>query len=301
MAKIIDGKAIAAEIRAELKAELADLATRFPDADPPNLSVVIVGERGDSQTYVRLKRAAAKEVGIQSECVSLPEEVSQEKLRRTIASLNAETMVHGVLLQLPVPKHIDESIVLDEISESKDVDGIHPLNFGMLTAHHHQRQAMYAPCTPLGVIELLRRSGVTMAGKRAVVLGRSTIVGIPAAHLLMAENATVTICHSKTGDITPFVREADILVCAAGKPGIVRGDMIKPGAAVIDVSTVPVPDATKKTGFRLTGDCNFNEVKEVAGYLSPVPGGVGPMTIAMLLKNTVSGYRRSLIRSGLRL
>ena len=296
MATIIDGKAIAATIRREVASEFSDLRRRFPDAIPPNLSVVTVGERADSLTYVRLKRAAAAEVGIQSVAISLPDSVSQTKLERTIAALDSDEHVHGILVQLPLPSHIDRSEALDAVSAAKDVDGIHPSNFGCLTAH--RRAPLFAPCTPLGVMELLRRSGIELAGREAVVVGRSGIVGVPMAHMLMAADATVTMCHSSTRDLAASVRRADVVVAAAGVPKLIRGDWIKPGAAVIDVGTTPVQSATAKGGYRLAGDCVFDEVQQVAGHVTPVPGGVGPMTIAMLLRNTLVGYKRALVRAG---
>jgi 5,10-methylene-tetrahydrofolate dehydrogenase/methenyl tetrahydrofolate cyclohydrolase len=290
MAQIIDGKAIAATIRAEVKAAIETIRQER-GVDAPGLAVVIVGERKDSQTYVRLKEEAAKEVGMQSTKIELPADIPQERLVEVVRELNSNPSVHGILVQLPLPSHIDESEVLDQISPQKDVDGLHPLNVGLM--HSKKRPAYHLPCTPLGCIELLKRSGVQIAGKHAVVVGRSNIVGLPVSHLLLQENATVTIVHSKTVNPAETVKRADIVVSAAGQAGLVRGDWIKPGAAVIDVGTNAVTDTTKKAGFRLVGDVNFDEAKEVAGFITPVPGGVGPMTIAMLLSNTLNSFKRA--------
>eukprot|EP00775_Hariotina_reticulata_P007190 gene7190-7404_t len=259
-------------------------------AQVPGLAVVIVGERKDSQTYVRMKKKACEEVGIASFGADLPETATQQEVLDVVAKLNADPEVHGILVQLPLPKHIDEQLVLSAISVEKDVDGFHPLNIGRLCMKG--REPLFVPCTPLGCIELLDRINVPIRGKRAVVIGRSNIVGMPVALLLNKRDATVTICHSATQNMDQIVRQADIVVAAAGQPEIVKGSWLKPGAIVIDVGTNPVDDPTKKAGYRLVGDCAFQECKEVAGAITPVPGGVGPMTIAMLLKNTLSSAAR---------
>jgi 5,10-methylene-tetrahydrofolate dehydrogenase/methenyl tetrahydrofolate cyclohydrolase len=233
-----------------------------------------------------MKRKACEEVGIASYGADLAETATEAEVLSVVQSFNRNPNVHGILVQLPLPKHIDEQKILGAISVEKDVDGFHPLNIGRLCMKG--REPLFVPCTPLGCMELLERCKIPIKGKRAVVVGRSNIVGMPAAMLLNKRDATVTICHSATKKMEEIVREADIVIAAAGQPELIRGSWIKPGAAVIDVGTNPVPDPSKKTGFRLVGDCCFEECKEVAGAITPVPGGVGPMTIAMLLKNTVN-------------
>ncbi len=288
-AQIIDGKAIAATIRGEIKAEVDDM--RAKTGKVPGLAAVLVGDRKDSQTYVRMKKRACEEVGITSFGYDLPGDISQEELLKVVQELNDNPDVHGILVQLPLPKHINEEEVLAAISIEKDVDGFHPLNIGRLSMKG--RDPLFVPCTPKGVIELLDRSGVTIEGKNAVVLGRSNIVGLPVAMLLLHRNATLTICHSRTPDIPAVTRNADILIAAVGRAEMVKGDWIKPGAAVIDVGVNAVDDPTAKKGYRLVGDVDFDSAKEVAGKLTPVPGGVGPMTIAMLLRNTMDGAKRA--------
>jgi 5,10-methylene-tetrahydrofolate dehydrogenase/methenyl tetrahydrofolate cyclohydrolase len=258
----------------------------------PGLATVLVGARKDSQTYVRMKKKACAEVGIQSFGHDLPADVSQEELLDVVRQLNADPAVHGILVQLPLPDHIDDEEILAAISIEKDVDGFHPLNIGRLSMK--RREPLYVPCTPKGCIELLDRSGVGIEGKHAVVLGRSNIVGLPVAMLLLHRNATLTVCHSRTADLPAVVRQADILVAAVGRAEMVRGDWLKPGAVVIDVGVNAVDDADDPRGYRLVGDVAFDEALDVAGAITPVPGGVGPMTIAMLLRNTTDGARRSL-------
>ncbi len=287
-AQIIDGKAISETIRAEVKAEVEEMKAKYGKV--PGLATVLVGERKDSQTYVRSKKKACAEVGIASFGHDLPADISQEELLQIVRDLNANPEVHGILVQLPLPPHIDEEEILGAISIEKDVDGFHPLNIGRLSMK--RREPLFVPCTPRGCIELLDRMHIPIEGKEAVVLGRSNIVGLPVAMLLLHRNATVTICHSRTRDLPAVVRRADILVAAVGRPEMVRGDWVKPGAAVIDVGINAVPDPSKPGGHRLVGDVAFDEVKEVAGFITPVPGGVGPMTIAMLLRNTVDGAKR---------
>ncbi|KAI3425506.1 Methenyltetrahydrofolate cyclohydrolase [Psidium guajava] len=287
-AKIIDGKAIAQTIRSEIASEVSNLSQKYGKV--PGLAVVIVGTRKDSQSYVSMKRKACAEVGITSFDVDLPEQVSEGELIDKVHELNANPDVHGILVQLPLPKHINEEKVLSEISIEKDVDGFHPLNIGKLAMKG--REPLFLPCTPKGCLELLSRSGISTKGKKAVVVGRSNIVGLPVSLLLLKADATVTVVHSHTHDPESIIREADIIIAAAGQAMMIKGSWIKPGAAVIDVGTNAVDDPSKKTGYRLAGDVHFGEASKVAGYITPVPGGVGPMTVAMLLKNTLEGAKR---------
>jgi 5,10-methylene-tetrahydrofolate dehydrogenase/methenyl tetrahydrofolate cyclohydrolase len=282
-AQIIDGKLIAQQVRDNVAAEVTQ---RTVAGKPkPTLATVLVGERVDSATYVRSKGKACEELGMNSVSRHLPEDISQEELEKVITDLNADKTVNGILVQLPLPSHLNEERVLQLISIEKDVDGFSPLNIGRLA--QKGREPLFVPCTPYGCIYLLEQAGVKIEGANAVVLGRSNIVGMPAALLLIGKNATVTVCHSRTRDLPGTVRQADILIAAIGKMEMVRGDWIKPGAAVIDVGINSKPDATKKSGYRLVGDVNYDEAKEVAGFITPVPGGVGPMTIAMLMNNTL--------------
>ncbi|CAI9104909.1 OLC1v1003701C1 [Oldenlandia corymbosa var. corymbosa] len=287
-ATVIDGKAIAQTIRSEIADEVRLLSQKY--AKVPGLAVVIVGNRKDSQSYVSMKRKACAEVGIKSIDVDLPEDVSESDLISKVHELNANPEVHGILVQLPLPKHINEEKVLGEISLEKDVDGFHPLNIGKLAMKG--REPLFLPCTPKGCIELLKRSGVSIKGKKAVVVGRSNIVGLPVSLLLLKEDATVTVVHSRSQEPEKLIREADIVIAAAGQAMMIKGSWIKPGAAVIDVGTNAVDDRTKKSGYRLVGDVDYNEASKVAGRITPVPGGVGPMTVAMLLKNTLEGAKR---------
>ncbi len=288
-AKIIDGKAIAATIRGEVKAEVEAMQAQYGKV--PGLATVLVGERRDSQSYVRMKKKACAEVGITSFGHDLSADISQQELLQIVRDLNANPDVHGILVQLPLPDHIDEEEILSAVSLEKDVDGFHPINIGRLSMK--RRDPLFVPCTPKGCIELLLRTGVEIEGKRAVVLGRSNIVGLPVSMLLLHRNATLTICHSRTKDLPGVVREADILVAAVGRAEMVRGDWVKPGAVVIDVGINSVDDPTRERGYRLVGDVAFDEVKEVAAAITPVPGGVGPMTIAMLLRNTMDSAKRT--------
>ncbi len=287
-ATLIDGKAIAATIRGEIRDAVETLQRE--QGRVPGLATVLVGQRKDSETYVRMKKRACEEVGIVSFGHELPADVSQEALLGVVEELNANPSVHGILVQLPLPDHIDDEAVLAAISLEKDVDGFHPLNIGRLSMK--RREPLFVPCTPKGCIELLDRSGIEIGGRNAVVLGRSNIVGLPVAMLLLHRNATLTVCHSRTADLPAMVRQADILVAAVGRPEMVRGDWIKPGAAVIDVGVNAVDDADDPRGYRLVGDVAFAEARQVAGHITPVPGGVGPMTIAMLLKNTLDACAR---------
>ena len=282
-AQLIDGKLIAQQVRDNVAAEVAK---RTSAGKPqPVLATVLIGDRPDSAAYVSSKGKACQELGMGSVSEHLPADASQAEVEALVKRLNADPSINGILVQLPMPAHIDEEGVLSLINIEKDVDGFSPLNIGRLA--QKGREPLFGPCTPYGCIYLLEQVGVKIEGANAVVLGRSNIVGMPAALLLVRSNATVTVCHSRTRDLPGVVRQADILIAAIGRTEMVRGDWIKPGAAVIDVGINSVPDATKKSGHRLVGDVNFNEAKEVAGFITPVPGGVGPMTIAMLMRNTL--------------
>ncbi len=286
-AKIIDGKAIAADIRAETAKAAAELRER---GITPGLATVLVGDDPASHKYVSMKRKMCAEVGIESYHNELAVDATQDEVLALVQRLGNDPKVHGILVQLPLPKHIDEETILDAVPLNKDVDGFHPLNIGALAMKG--REGDFVPCTPNGVIELLDRSGTKIEGANAVVLGRSNIVGMPVSLLLVKRNATVTICHSRTKDVAAVCREADILIAAIGWAHFVKGDMIKPGATVIDVGTNMIDDATRKSGRRLVGDVDFAAAVEVAGAITPVPGGVGPMTIAMLLSNTLRSASR---------
>ncbi|MCK4961868.1 MAG: bifunctional methylenetetrahydrofolate dehydrogenase/methenyltetrahydrofolate cyclohydrolase FolD [Anaerolineales bacterium] len=288
-AMVIDGKAIAAELRKEVAKGVEQLVAT--GTIPPGLATVLVGVNPASQTYVRMKRKACAEVGIESFGYELPVDTSQEDVEKVVKELNADPKVHGILVQLPLPAGLDEEAVLKAISIEKDVDGFHPLNIGRLA--QKGRDPLFVPCTPAGCIVLLKKAGAQLEGARAVVVGRSNIVGMPAALLLVKENATVTICHSRTRDLPSVCREADVLIAAIGRPEMIRGDWIKPGAYVIDVGVNRVDDPSRKRGYRLVGDVAFEEAKEVAGAITPVPGGVGPMTIAGLLRNTLHSAQRT--------
>ncbi len=288
-AEIIDGKAIAAVIWEEIKVEVAQL--QAATGVTPGLATVLVGGRPDSQSYVRMKKKACAEVGMASFSHDLPEDASPADLLKVIQELNANPAVHGILVQLPLPAHINDDEILGAISLEKDIDGFHPINIGRLSMK--RREPLFVPCTPKGCIELLDRSGVPIEGQQAVVLGRSNIVGLPVAMLLLHRNATLTICHSRTKNLPEVVRQADILIAAVGRAEMVRGDWLKPGVAIIDVGVNAVDDSTKKKGYRLVGDVAFDEAVKVAGKITPVPGGVGPMTIAMLLRNTLDSAKRA--------
>lgn len=264
----------------------------------PGLAVVLVGSRKDSQSYVTNKKKMAAQVGFHSVDVTLPEEVSQADLLAEIEKLNKDTAVHAILVQLPLPAHIDEATILEAIRMEKDVDGFGAVNIGNLCLKGG-KDPLAIPCTPAGCMELLKRSGVQISGSDAVVLGRSNIVGMPMANLLQSANATVTVCHSRTKNLKEKVQQADIVVAALGKPEMVKGDWLKPGCVVIDVGINAIPDSTKKAGHRLVGDADYKSCKEVASKITPVPGGVGPMTIAMLLNNTIRLAKHSLKQSSL--
>jgi methylenetetrahydrofolate dehydrogenase (NADP+) / methenyltetrahydrofolate cyclohydrolase len=288
-ARIIDGKAAAAELRAEIAAEVRDFAGRH--GRPPGLRVVLVGDHPASRAYVRTKARMAAEVGLDSGLLEIPADVSERALLAQLAALNEDPAVHGILVQLPLPDQIDPARVLDAIDPKKDVDGFHPLNDGRLFATSGAPDpSLLVPCTPMGCMILLRQTlGADLAGRRALVVGRSNIVGKPLAALLLGADCTVTVAHSKTRDLAAECRRAEILVAAVGRPQMIRGAWIRPGATVIDVGIVRVP--SEDGGTRLVGDVAFAEALEVAGAITPVPGGVGPMTVACLLRNTLIAAR----------
>lgn len=291
-AELIDGKAIAEAIRNEVASDVVALSAW---GVVPGLTVVLVGDDAASATYVGAKEKASKAAGMQSETIRLPATTSQDALLAVVERLNADPTVHGILVQMPLPRHIDPDTVIRHILPEKDVDGFHPVNVGKLLIGHTDG---FVSCTPAGVIELLLRSGVATRGAEAVIVGRSNIVGKPMAALLVqgraGGDATVTVCHSRTRDLAFHTRRADILIAAIGRAEMITGDMIKPGAVVIDVGMNTKPDATKAKGTRLCGDVHFESAVEVASKITPVPGGVGPMTIAMLLRNTVRAAERTL-------
>lgn len=282
-AKIIDGKEVAAQIRSETKQAIDKRMAEGKTT--PGLATVLVGNNPASEVYVRNKQKACAEVGINSFGHHLHGDATQEEVESLVRQLNADPNVNGILVQLPLPKHLDEEKVLTAIDLAKDVDGFHPVNIGRLA--QKGREPVFVPCTPAGCMVLLEEAGAQISGANAVVLGRSNIVGMPVALLLVKANATVTIVHSRTKDLPSYVRNADIIVAAIGQPEFVKKDWVKPGAYVIDVGINQVEDPTAKRGYRLVGDVAFDEVSEVAAAITPVPGGVGPMTIAMLLRNTL--------------
>lgn len=281
MAKIIDGKAISADIRTEIKEAVAERVAN--GLSRPGLAVIIVGEDPASQVYVRNKKRGCEEVGFYSEVYELPADTKQEELNALVDKLNADEKIHGILCQLPLPKHLDENEVILRIDPKKDVDAFHPYNVGKIMIGDYD----FLPCTPAGVMALLERSGIEVSGKECVVVGRSNIVGKPQAMLLLHANGTVTVCHSRTKDLAAVCRRADILVAAIGKADFFGADMVKEGAVVIDVGM------NRRADGKLTGDVNFAEVEPKASYITPVPGGVGPMTITMLLKNTLTAAKNA--------
>ena len=289
-AQIIDGKQVAAEIRAELKAEVEKLKAK---GVVPGLAVVLVGDDPASKSYVTAKEKACEELAIYSDDNRLPAQTTQQELMALIDRLNKNPKIHGILVQLPLPKHLNESEVLLAIDPNKDVDGFHPVSVGKMVVG----EKAFLPCTPHGIIQLLLRSKVKLEGAEVVIVSRSNIVGKPLANMLIQKsptgNATVTICHTRTKNIAEHVKRADIVIAAAGRPNTITAQMIKPGAVVIDVGVNRVEDATKKSGYRLVGDVDFDAVKEKASLITPVPGGVGPMTITMLLYNTVESAKRA--------
>lgn len=288
-ATIIDGKAIAAQVRGEVAEKVSALKAK---GITPCLAVILVGENPASVSYVTGKQKALAEVGMADRSFHLPESTTEEELLKIIDDLNKDTAVHGILVQLPLPEHINEEKVLLAIDPEKDVDGFHPMNVGNLVIG----KKAFLPCTPHGIIVLLEKMGIETSGKHAVVIGRSNIVGKPVSLLLARKetNCTVTICHTGTKNMAEMTRQADILIAATGRPHTVTKDMVKPGAVVIDVGVNRIPDDTKKSGFRLTGDCDYADLLETASFITPVPGGVGPMTIAMLMFNTLESAENRL-------
>ncbi len=287
--ELIDGNQIAADIIAELKTEVATFTGR-----PPCIALVRVGEDPASVSYVKKKEKTAAEIGILSRIILPPATTTQAELEKLIDDLNTDPTVDGILVQSPLPKHLDEAAAFRRLAAHKDVDGFHTLNIGKVA---QEDDTGFVACTPAGIMELLRRSGTDLKGKHVVVLGRSLIVGKPVALLALQKkagaNGTVTICHSGTRDVASITRQADVLIAAIGRAEFVTADMVKPGAVIIDVGINRVPDPAKKTGYRLTGDVHFPTVAPLAGKITPVPGGVGPMTVAMLMKNTVKAYKQA--------
>ena len=286
--QIIDGKATAEAIKAEIAEEVRQIVSNGGRA--PHLAAILVGHDGGSETYVKNKVLACERCGFESTLVRFEEDVTEEELLQCVDKFNKDESVDGFIVQLPLPKHIDEQKVIEAIDYRKDVDGFNPINVG--------RMSIGLPCfisaTPLGIITLLKRYGINTSGKKCVVLGRSNIVGKPMAQLMMQKqfgDATVTVCHSHTKDIKKECLEADIIIAAIGKPNFLTGDMVKEGAVIVDVGTTRVPDATRKSGFRLNGDVKFDEVAPKSSFITPVPGGVGPMTICSLMKNTLQAYK----------
>ena len=288
-AELIDGKKLAAETRAQIAAGVA--ALKAEKGITPGLAVILVGDNPASVSYVTAKEKACTDVGMHSREIRLPASVAEADLLAEIARLNADPAIHGILVQLPLPKGFDEKKVIDAIAPEKDVDGFTPVNVGRMLIG----EDCFLPCTPHGIIKLIEVTGMDLAGKHAVVIGRSNIVGKPVAALLSRKsvNATVTLCHTGTPDVGAFTRQADVVVVAAGRPNTLTGEMLKPGAVVIDVGVNRVPDATKPKGYRLCGDADFASCAAVASAITPVPGGVGPMTITMLLWNTLEAARRA--------
>lgn len=282
-AKIIDGKLIAERIREDVRLTVGKRAAK--GLMIPGLATVLVGENPASKLYVSSKHKSCDEVGIRSFSHTLPADTPENEVISLIRGLNQDPAVHGILVQLPLPAGFDEEKILSAISLEKDVDGIHPINIGRLA--QKGREPLFIPCTPAGIMVMLKEAGAKLSGSNAVILGRSNIVGMPISLLLVKANATVTICHSRTADLPGEIRRADIIIAAIGQAEMVKASWVKPGAIVIDVGINRVPDASKKRGYRIVGDVAYDEVEMVAGAISPVPGGVGPMTIAMLLSNTL--------------
>jgi len=289
--QIIDGKKVAKDIKAELKDKVTKLKQQ---GVTPGLAAVLVGEDPASQTYVRSKAKACDKIGVYSEVIKKPADISQDELMNIVRDLNDRDDIDGILVQLPLPKHIDESTVTNLIDPKKDVDGFHPFNVGMMVLGY----PTFLSCTPAGIVELMRRYNIDPSGKEVVVLGRSNIVGKPVGIMLLQKgemaNATVTVCHSRTANLPAVLKRADILIVAIGQPEFVKGDMVKEGAVIIDVGMNRVPDDSTEKGYRLTGDVDYEACFAKASYITPVPGGVGPMTIAMLLSNTIQSSERRL-------
>ncbi|XP_022659823.1 C-1-tetrahydrofolate synthase, cytoplasmic-like [Varroa jacobsoni] len=294
VANILSGTQTAKEVREALKAEVADLKAKHPGFQP-KLVIVQVGGREDSNVYIRQKLKAAAEVGVDSEHVKYPREVSEAELLSGVQKLNSDPRVHGIIIQLPLDSiaKIDGGKICNAVCPLKDVDGVHIENAGRLS--HGELEGFFLPCTPRGCLELIQKTGIEISGKNAVVIGRSKIVGSPMACILRNVNATVTMCHSRTKDVPYWTRQADIIVAGVGVPRLVKRDWVKPGAIVIDCGINSIQDPTSPKGSRLVGDVDYDEVKEVASWITPVPGGVGPMTVAMLIKNTVISAKREVV------
>lgn len=288
-ATIIDGKVVADKMRDEIKTQAEAFAEKH--GYPPGLGVVLVGDDPASQMYVRMKRRACKRVGIHSVAHLMPEASTQDEILARVHELNDDPQIHGILVQLPLPKHVDEEAILREVALEKDVDGFHPVNIGALAMKG--REPSFTPATPTGVMALLDDLGTPLEGANAVVVGRSNIVGMPVSLMLLKRNATVTVCHSRTKNTAEIVKTADVLIAAAGIPEYIKADWIKPGAVIIDVGTNKIEDPQAEKGYRWVGDVDFEAAKEVAGAITVVPGGVGPMTITMLLYNTLKSAHRS--------
>ncbi|KAK1563748.1 hypothetical protein Q3G72_032172 [Acer saccharum] len=289
IATVIDGKSIAEDIRSSITSEVRRMKESIGKV--PGLAVIVVGQRRDSLIYVRNKIKACEETGIKSMMTELPDECAEDEVLSALSNFNEDSSIHGILVQLPLPQHLDEGKILNALSLEKDVDGFHPLNMGNLAMRG--REPLFIPCTPKGCIELLIRSGVEIIGKNAVVIGKSNIVGLPTSLLLQRHHATVSIVHALTKNPEQITREADIVITAAGVPNLVRGSWLKPGAVVLDVGTFPVDDPSSESGYRLMGDVYYEEAVELVSAITPVPGGVGPMTIAMLLSNTLDSAKRT--------
>ena len=287
--KILDGKATSAALKADIRAEVEAIVAAGGRA--PHLAAILVGDNGASVTYVNNKVKSCHEVGFKSSLIKFPESVTEEELLAKITELNADPTIDGFIVQLPLPRHINEQLITESIAPEKDVDGFHPVNMGALALG----QGQLVPATPAGIIEMLERYDIATEGRHAVVVGRSNIVGIPVSLLLSGKykkgNCTVTICHSKTQNLKEITRQADILVAAIGVPGFIKGDMVKEGVTVIDVGITRVADESKKSGFSIKGDVDYDSVAPKCEYITPVPGGVGPMTIAMLMKNTLTAMK----------
>lgn len=290
MAQLINGKDVARQIRDQIKIDVGNLTAETGLI--PGLAIVQVGDREDSNVYVRTKLKFAHKLGMNAEIIKLPSSTTEDEVLSTVNKLNNDENVHGIIVQLPLDSEnpIDSALATNAVSPEKDVDGINDINAGRLA--RGSLETCFVPCTPNGCMELIKRTGMSIEGQNAVVLGRSKIVGSPMASLLKWNNATVTTCHSRTRDLPDVVRGGDIVVAAVGVPEMVKGNWIKPGAVVIDCGITAIPDASKKSGHRLVGDCDFTECREKASWITPVPGGVGPMTVAMLLYNTVESCKR---------
>jgi 5,10-methylene-tetrahydrofolate dehydrogenase/methenyl tetrahydrofolate cyclohydrolase len=295
-ATILDGTAIAERIRTQIAADVLRFKDTYGFA--PGLGAVLAGDNPASEMYVRMKRKACDKAGIISVAHEIPGSVNQEEVERIVQSLNDDPAIHGILVQLPLPAHINEEQVLRKVSLEKDVDGFHPLNIGLLAMKG--REPFFTPATPTGCMVLLQESGVAIEGANAVVIGRSNIVGMPVALMLMKANATVTVCHSRTRGLPDLVRQADIVIAAIGRPEYVKGSWIKPGAVVIDVGTNKVDDPSNEKGYRYVGDVEFESARQIAGAITTVPGGVGPMTITMLLQSTIKAAWKVAAKSGVK-